>query len=120
MATLESNTFNDDDIRDRFQIFVEHFHSYLPIVSLPLKITALHKSSPLLFWTIVVISSRFRPLPKSQQSALETEYEFDYTDDFAYNPSSTSTMHMADTSVVSIQRSVFSVSPRRPGRLWLP
>ena len=73
-ATLGPCKFTGEDIQSRFRVFCKHFHRYLPILSLPLPLEALQTYSPLLFWTIIIISCRVTPLSDLQRSEFEGEF----------------------------------------------
>lgn len=54
---LKTRAFSGEDISFYFERYFEHFHSYFPIVRIrdPDKV---YETSPILFWTIIVISAR--------------------------------------------------------------
>lgn len=73
-ATLGPSTFSDEDIKQRFAVFCDRFHPCLPILSLPLPIAALQAYSPFLFWTIILVTTRYHKLPDAERDSFESHY----------------------------------------------
>jgi hypothetical protein len=73
-ATLGSHQFGIDEIRQRFEDFDRYFHPYLPLLHGPLPVAAWQKHSPFLFWTIITVSTRYRPLPLDNFKQYSEEY----------------------------------------------
>lgn len=42
--------------------FEENYYRYCPILDINMSIATLHQTSPILFWTIVIIASRWHPI----------------------------------------------------------
>ncbi|KAK2756754.1 hypothetical protein FQN54_005200 [Arachnomyces sp. PD_36] len=57
-ATLGPLCFTETDIKALFKVFSSNFYHHLPILDPDLTISSMQRSSPLLFWTIVIITVR--------------------------------------------------------------
>ncbi|ODQ69037.1 hypothetical protein LIPSTDRAFT_76533 [Lipomyces starkeyi NRRL Y-11557] len=54
--------------------FEQYYYRHCPIIQTNTSATTLYRSSPFLFWTIIVISSRFHPTLAQLYNALVTPY----------------------------------------------
>ncbi|KUJ07762.1 uncharacterized protein LY89DRAFT_742535 [Mollisia scopiformis] len=56
LASLEA-----DHVKSLFSHFEKYYYRHCPILDTSMSFSSLHQSSPILFWTIIIISSRWHP-----------------------------------------------------------
>ncbi|KAH3953335.1 hypothetical protein HBH53_041310 [Parastagonospora nodorum] len=68
---LDDCVINSDTVIEIFQLFCVHFYPHLPILNPTISISSLYDLSPILFWTIVAITTA-RPIIASYESIIAT------------------------------------------------
>ncbi|KAF2026640.1 hypothetical protein EK21DRAFT_92191 [Setomelanomma holmii] len=66
-AELEEVIIDKDTIVEIFKLFCNHFYPHLPILNPTISIAKLYDTSPVLFWTIVAVTTQRPVLPSHTQ-----------------------------------------------------
>ncbi|KAF2012860.1 hypothetical protein BU24DRAFT_259854 [Aaosphaeria arxii CBS 175.79] len=86
--SLGDCTLEKEMVISIYKIFANHFHPHLPILEPTISIDLLHKTSPLLFWTIiaVVLARRIKPDYAQLFSGLKASYVAQLNNDILNAP----------------------------------